>query len=316
MTAVNRRLFLGVTAGGALAEAAQNAPIPIIDTHIHLYDPTRPQGVPWPPKDGKVPYRRTLPEDYRRLVKPHGIVGAIEVECSPWLEDNQWVLDVSEKDTIMVGMVGDLEPGKPDFLKHLARFAKNPLYRGIRYGYLWGRKLSDELPKPEFIDGLKEMADAGLGLDTVGPHQLAGEILRIKDKVPNLRIVIDHLPNLEPPKDPAARAKWEGELRELGKRPQVYAKVSEVLREKGGRVAYDLNSYRSTIDMMWDVFGPDRLIYGSDWPNSEQVGNYAQVIGVVKEYFTAKGRDVAEKFFWKNSIGAYKWVKRDSSQPG
>lgn len=299
-----------------MTEAAQTAPIPIIDTHIHLFDPTRPQGVPWPAKGGKIPYRRTLPEDFRKLAKPYGIVGAIEVECSPWLEDNQWVLDVAEKDTIMVGTVGDLEPGKPDFRKHLARFAKNPLYRGIRYGYLWGRKLSDELPKPEFIDGLKAMADAGLGLDTVGPHQIVEEILRIKDKVPNLRIVIDHLPSQEPPKDAAARTRWERDLHALGKRPQVYAKVSAVLRNKDGRVALDLNSYRPTLDMMWDAFGQDRLIFASDWPNSEQVGSYAQVLNVVKEYFTAKGHDTAEKFFWKNSIGAYKWVKRDPSQPG
>ena len=177
--------------------------------------------------------------------------------------------------------------------------------------------MSDELPKPEFISGLKEMAAMGLGLDSVGPHQLAGELLQIKDKVPNLRIVIDHMPSLVPLKDKAAQAKWESQVRELAKRPQVFAKVSEVLHAAPDeKVTYDLASHRAKIDFMWDAFGADRLIYGSDWPNSEQVGNYSQVISVVREYFVAKGRDAAEKFFWKNSVHAYQWKKREAGQPG
>src|SRR5229473_6562083 len=105
---------------------------PIIDTHIHLFDPRRPQGVPWPDKDDAILYRPALPERYRRVTKALGIVGAIEVECSPWLEDNQWILGIAAKDTIIVGTVGNLEPGKPDFRKYLERFHQNPLFRGIR----------------------------------------------------------------------------------------------------------------------------------------------------------------------------------------
>ena len=140
---MERRTFLGIAAGTALgSETAQAAAIPIIDTHIHLFDPGRPQGVPWPPKDNAVLYKPALPDRYRKIATPLGIVGAIEVECSPWLEDNQWVLDVAAKDTIIVGTVGDLEPGKPEFRKQLERFHRNPLFRGIRYGNLWGTKLA------------------------------------------------------------------------------------------------------------------------------------------------------------------------------
>src|SRR5882724_2883242 len=105
-------------------------PFPIIDTHIHLFDPTRPQGVPWPPSDSSI-YKPALPGRFRQLAEPLGVRGAIEVECSPWLEDNQWVLDVAAKDKIIVGTIGNLEPGKPDFRKHLERLHKNPLFRGI-----------------------------------------------------------------------------------------------------------------------------------------------------------------------------------------
>jgi L-fuconolactonase len=84
-----------------------------------LFDTRRPQGVPWPPKDDKVLYHTALPDRYRKIAPPLGITGAIEVECSPWLDDNQWVLDVAAKDTIVVGTVGNLDPGTPDFRRHL-----------------------------------------------------------------------------------------------------------------------------------------------------------------------------------------------------
>ena len=117
----------------ALPDAgAQAASIPIIDTHIHLFDTRRPQGVPWPDKKDAILYQPALPDRYRKIAAPLGIVGAIEVEASPWLEDNQWVLDVSAKDKMIVGTVGDLEPGKPEFRKQLDRFHRNPLFLGIR----------------------------------------------------------------------------------------------------------------------------------------------------------------------------------------
>ena len=76
---------------------AAATPVPVIDTHIHLFDPGRPQGVPWPDKKNQVLYRPALPDRYRRVTQGLGIVGAIEVEASPWLEDNQWVLDTAAR---------------------------------------------------------------------------------------------------------------------------------------------------------------------------------------------------------------------------
>jgi L-fuconolactonase len=314
---MDRRTFLGVAGGVVAAEmSAQAAAIPIIDTHIHLFDPRRPQGVPWPEKNDAVLYHPALPDRYRKIATPLGVVGAIEVEASPWLEDNQWVLDVAARDTIIVGTVGDLEPGKAEFRKHLERLHRNPLFRGIRYGNLWNRNLSVELAKPAFVADLKLLAEAGLELDTANQDPvLIAATVRLTDLVPNLRVVIDHLPQLNPPADVAARRTYESHLRELGKRPQVYVKVSEVLRRVDGRVPDDLNFYRPRLDELWEIFGEDRLIYGSDWPNSDLWAQYPQVLNMVREYFTSKGPAAAEKYFWKNSVAAYRWVKREPGQP-
>ena len=314
---MNRRTFLSAAAALPLApESMQAADIPIIDTHIHLFDPRRPQGVPWPPKDNKVLYQPALPDRLRKMILPHGVKGAIEVEASPWLEDNQWVLDIAAKDPIIVGTVGNLEVGKPEFRKNLERFHRNSLFRGIRYGNLWGRNMTEQLARPEFVSDLKALSDAGLEMDTANPNPaLIGDVLRVSDRVPDLRLVMDHLPRLDPPQDAAALRSFRSTMRELGRRPKIYAKISGVLRRVNGRVPEDTAFYRDRLDELFGVFGEDRVLYGSDWPNSDNWGTYAQGFKVVHEYFMAKGTAIAEKYFWKNSVAAYRWVKREAGQP-
>ena len=300
-----------MTAASAVAAPA----IPIIDTHIHLFDPARPQGIPWPPKDNPVLYQPALPERYRKLAAPLGVKGAIEVEASPLLEDNQWVLDVAAENKIILGTVGDLEPGQVGFRSHLARFPRNPLFLGIRCGNLWGRDMPADLARPEFIADLKALADAGLVLDTANQNPaLIAATVRLTDRVPELRVVIDHLPQMTPPEG-AAREAYAADLRELGRRPQVYAKVSEVLRRVDGRVPTEPAFYRQRLDEMWSIFGEDRLLFGSDWPNSDMWAPYPVVLGLVRDYVLHKGRAAAEKFFWRNSLAAYRWVRREPGQP-
>jgi len=317
---MNRRTFLGVAAGVALADAAPlpaPSPIPVIDTHIHLFDPTRPQGVPWPRKDvpaHQVMYMPSLPSRYRKVVDGLGIVGAIEIECSAWLEDNQWVLDVARDDTVMVGTVGHLTPGTPEFRAQLERFHKNPLFRGIRYGL--GGRAGQQVDRPEFIADLKALADADLVMDTANPSvDLLANVVRVSDKVPNLRIVVDHLPQMLRPTETAAQASYDASMKALRDRPQVYVKVSEVLRKVDDKIPTDLDFYRPRIDEVVDVFGFDRVLYGSDWPNGDQWLPVPVGFKIVQEYFKAKGQVAAEKYFWRNSVKAYKWVKRTGDQP-
>ena len=88
-------------------------PVPVIDTHVHFYDPTRPQGTPWPPRDLAVLYKPHLPMDFRKATSGLGIAGVIVVEASDWLEDNQWILDLAKDEPLIVGFVGNLDPAQP-----------------------------------------------------------------------------------------------------------------------------------------------------------------------------------------------------------
>jgi L-fuconolactonase len=308
---------LSAASAAALTPQLVAAPVPIIDTHIHLFDTERSQGVPWPNKNNPVLYKPALPDRYRTIAVPLGIVGAIKVEASPWLEDNQWVLDIAAKDPIIVGVIGNLEPGKPDFGKHLERFHRNELFLGIRYGNLWGRNLAAELDKREFVADLKLLSKAGLTLDSANPNlELLQALIRMTDQVPDLRIVIDHLPQMRVPSDSSGAQTYRSHLRELGKRPQIYVKLSEVFRRVDGDVPTDLNVYRGTLDEIFGAFGEDRVLYGSDWPNSDNWRPYPEVLKLVQQYFAGKGSAAAEKYFWRNSVKAYRWTKRDKSQPG
>jgi len=315
----SRRDFLSRAAGTIAAAAlpcsaeAQTATIPIIDTHIHLYDPDRPQGAPYAGPPG-VPRLAAYPERYRKLAVPLGVVGAIKVEASPWIEDNLWVLEVAQKDPIIVGVVGNLEPDKAEFPEYLERYRKNPLFRGIRYGNLWGRDITKQSANPDFISGLTRLAEAGLVLDTANPRvPLLEAMIRISDAVPTLRIVLDHLPALDPAD--AEHGAYDAALQELGKRPQIFVKLSEIIHRVNGQVSTDLGAYRARLDRLVGVFGTDRILFGSDWPNSDGVAPVDKVFAIAKEYFLAQPRAVAEKYFWRNSVAAYKWIRRDASQP-
>src|SRR5262245_53565081 len=320
----SRRAFMSgaaaAVAAGALPRsseaqaAATAAAMPIIDAHIHLFDPARPQGAPYsgpPPAPGATPIA-AYPDRYRRLAVPLGVVGAVKVEASPWIEDNLWVLEVAQRDPIIVGVVGNLEPDKPEFPEYLERYHKSPLFRGIRYGNLWGRDITKQSTNPVFLGGLKRLADADLVLDTANPRvPLLEAMLRISDAVPTLRIVLDHLPALDPAD--ADRARYDAALTEFRARRQIFVKLSEIIHRVNDQVSTDLGAYRARLDGLIDVFGEDRIVFGSDWPNSDGVAPIDKIFAIAKEYFAAKPRAIAEKYFWRNSVTAYKWIKRDPS---
>ncbi len=246
----------------------------IIDAHTHFYDPSRPGGVPWPGAKDAVLYKPTLPDRFQKLTAPLGVVGTVVVEASPLVEDNQWILDLAKDNPIIVGFIGHLYPGTPEFAGHLQRFAKNPLFRGIRLGRL----------KPEFSDDLKRLAAADLTLDSIGGPQGLEEVARLNDALPALRIVVHHLPYAT------------GDLSIFRGRKNVFAKVSD---------AYKYGDER--LDEIWTNFGADRVIYASNWPVSDKVAAYQPTLERVERYFATREPD---KYFFKNSQTAYQWISR------
>ena len=175
---------------------------------------------------------------YAKIAKPLGIVGVIEIDASPWIEDNLWVLETIQPEPFMVGTLGNLQPDKPEFPEYLERYAKNPLYRGIRYGNLWGYSLVKQLDNPVFIEGLKLLAQHDMMLETGNQNiALLHAAVRVNDAVPDLRIVLDHLPAFDP--TPANQADFEAVMKEISQRKNIWAKLSEIVHPLRARRAGD-----------------------------------------------------------------------------
>lgn len=302
MPLTRRTLFAAATAAATAATAAP-AQIPIIDSHFHIYDQTRPQGAPFPFQPNQPPF---LPKDFRASAIPVGVVGGIKVEASPWVEDNLWVLMMIESEPMIVGMVGNLDPVKPEFREYLDRYRKNKLFLGIRYGNVWKEhNMVEAVHKPEFIDNMKAFAETGLTLEVANPRlDLTEAALRLTDKVPNLRIVMGHQQALALPAESAVLKTYQGHLRDLQQRG-AFVKISGLYRAPNTPPG-TYPDYKPVMDFLWDIFGEDRSIFA---------GRNKTVIDILRSYCDAKSPTAAEKYFWKNSIKAFRWTPRDPSQP-
>ena len=198
----------------AVEHAERSAPPgkrPIVESHIHFWQVTRPGGVPWPtPAEGPI-FRDVLPDEYKAIARPNGIVTAGIVEASGIVEDNQWILDLVRHDRFYSFFVGNLEIGAPTFAHDLARFARDPRFVGIR-GYLTGPAEGITL-SPAQLANLRDLARRGMTLDIIsrGTKNPKDQVQALCTAVPDLRIIIDHLGGAKgpPPVDPT----WELEIR-------------------------------------------------------------------------------------------------------
>jgi predicted TIM-barrel fold metal-dependent hydrolase len=297
--------------------AGATEPAPIIDTHTHFYDPTRPEGVPWPGKDDKLLYRKVLPAEFKKLVQPHGVTGTVVVEASPWLKDNDWLLELAKDEPFIKGVVGRLflVPGTDPFADsadnfkvHLEKLAKNPLFRGIR---IPASELSKAFDIRGFKTNVEAMIDADRTLDLNGGPDVLPQVTRMTKEFPKLRIVLNHMANV-PIDGKAPPEQWRKDILALGKHRKVWCKMSALVEGTGkpdGKAPKELAFYRPTLDVLWEAFGEDRLLYGSNWPVSDAFASYATVFELANEFLTGKGKTARAKMFGKNAVAAYKLTR-------
>jgi L-fuconolactonase len=285
-----------------------------IDTHTHFYDPGRPEGVPWPPRDDADLYRAVLPGEWEQNVQPFGVTGTVVVEASPWVEDNQWLLDVARQHVPapgmqgIVGIVGSLPLGDARFTEFVKRFARHRLFRGIRAS---GQKTLSQVAAGSFAEDLRVLADHDLALDLNGGDIMAAAVTATR-LAPELRIVIDHMgqPGISPEGPTPA---WRDAILRAAERPNVFLKVSGLLESAAGghpgrKAPVEPQFYVPWLDHVWNAFGVDRLMFGSNWPVSDKVGTYGDVVGIVRPYVAAKGAAAEKALYVETSRRAYKWV--------
>ena len=276
----------------------------LIDTHIHLYDPRRPDGVPWPPADDKVLYKPHLPDEYSTLAKAAGVTGVVIVEASDRLEDNKWVLDQVSGDPFYVALVGNIDPYRKDFAKQLKKLRKDKRFVGIRARNAGPIDYLD----PQVLANFRLLEKAGLSLDILANGKgVKGvqEVDALAAEVPNLRIIVDHVLGFDINGRPPGQD-WLDAVASLAKHPNVYCKVSGLYQRCVQQPAsQDINHYRTVLDPLWKHFGAERVVYGSNWPCTKKSGNYQSFVTLVNAYVSEKGHDAREQYFWKNAAKVY-----------
>lgn len=310
---VNRRTFLQSAAATAVVlntgcVATHSPTADIIDTHTHFYDPTRSGGVPWPDPQDAVLYKPFLPSQFIPLVEPLGVTGTVVVEASAWIQDNDWLLRLADEHPFVLGVVGHLNPGEPEFRSQLSRLANNRLFRGIRIG---PEILTNALQAGAAQDDLRRLADLHLSLDLLIPPERLPDAARLGSALPTLRIIVDHCANVPVGSPPPGE--WTGGLAACHYTPNVSMKVSGLVEgtgRRGGTASTDPVHYRTVLDSLWHPFGEDRLIYGSNWPVCLHFATYATVLRIVQDYFTAKGPRAAAHYFHQNAIRTYALRRR------
>jgi L-fuconolactonase len=277
--------------------------IPIIDCHVHFWDTNRPEPISWPRKEQTQLYRPYLPADYELASASSVVKAVVVVQSGQTIGDNQWNLDVMKENPEMYqGLVGNLSTviGTNDFNNLFEQLCQDKAYVGYRLSGKYQDGLSDAL----FRD-LEITAKKGKTVDfLVGGYSFA-DISIIAQRNPTLKIMLNHFAGVKLNGEPL-KADWIKEFREIAKHPNVYCKVSALYgRFETSPAPKDLPPYQEILDLTYNTFGEDRMVYGSDWPVSNLTDNYESLVNLTKSYFDNKGQSVCEKLFYKNAIRFY-----------
>ncbi|MCW2863570.1 MAG: hypothetical protein JWP48_5278 [Actinoallomurus sp.] len=245
-----------------------------IDAHLHFWN-LETGHYPWlTPEAGPI-FRTFTPEEVIPQLGAAGVGGAVLVQAMDSYEDTESMLAQADAYDFVAAVVGWVPLDRPDeAARALERYAAHPKFAGVRH-------LIHDDPDPDWviqhsvIEGLGLLAAAGLPFDVVAvlPRHLE-HVPVLAERVPGLRLVIDHL--AKPPIREGGWEPWASLLARAAEHPDVYAKVSgmNTAADPATWTAQDLRPY---VDHALEVFGPERLMFGGDWPVATLAGDYAKV---------------------------------------
>ena len=240
-----------------------------VDAHQHFWRLADREGQ-WPPPTLAAIHRDFGPEDLEPQLRACGIDATVLVQSLPSVEDTRWMLSVAARTPWVRGVVGWVDFKATDAAAQIDELARDPALKGLR-------PMLQDLPQDDWIDdsacapAAAAMQRHDLVFDAlVLPRQLPA-LGRFARRHPGLRLVVDHAAKpfiargeLEP---------WRTDLAALAALPQVHCKVSGLLTEAGDRL--DDAALRPYMQALWELFGPRRLLWGSDWPVLRLAADYA-----------------------------------------
>ncbi|MDX3638552.1 amidohydrolase family protein [Streptomyces sp. MB09-02B] len=261
----------------------------LVDAHHHVWNlDDRPQ--PWLDGPGHEPIRRSFGTDDLRSAATRPIAGrqltsSVVVQCVASLPETRDLLALADKDPLVGAVVGWVDltsPAVGDVLDELGAGRKGSYLRAVRH-VVQGEQDPEWLRRPSVERALRTVGERGLGYDVLIRSHQFDQAVRLAERLPELPLVLDHAG--KPPIVGGELADWERDVRRLAGHPQVRCKVSGLVTE-ADHEKWTLDDIRPVWDVLWDVFGPDRLMFGSDWPVCVLAGGWNRWAATVEELLT------------------------------
>jgi len=245
--------------------------------------------------------RDFLPEDLADILAEHRFDGSVVVQAATVPEEATWLLELADRHDFIRGVVGWVDLTSQDVGARLDVLQKHPKFRGVRH------PAHDEpddrwLLREDVVRGLKELERRDLPYDLlIRPRHLA-LIQELADRVPKLRMAIDHL--AKPPIAQKRMDGWDEDLRQIAQIPNIYVKLSGMITEADPRnwTARDLAPF---VQHVYRLFGPDRLMFGSDWPVCLEAGSWKQVLAACAQALGPIPMDLRSKIFGETAAQFY-----------
>ena len=273
-----------------------------LDAHQHYWDIARGD-LGWLSPDVPVLYRSYLPDDLKPELAKYRIDGTIVVQAERSHEETDYLLALSDNEPSIAGVVGWLDLHDPDWERHYERFRRHPKFVGFR---VMIQEMADpaEVLKPNVIEALARMEELDQPVDLLMRSPQLPAVLELMEKVPNLRGVINHI--AKPPIKDGILEPWAEQMRVLAGYPKLYCKLSGMITEADHR-RWEPEQLIPYIRHVTELFGPRRVMFGSDWPVCLLAGSYDDVIGALEralpEAWTERER---EALFGGNAAEFYK----------
>lgn len=274
---------------------------PIIDAHQHFWELGR-FDYSWLDAEPLEPIRRSyLPEDLAPHLDATGVMHSVFVQTQHNVEENRWVLDLAEKHEFLAGVVGWVDLQSEACEDQLLEFKAHPKFVGIRH-VTHDEADDDFIVRPEVIRGLKVLEKYSVPFDLLFfiKHLKHGET--VAKQCPNLPLVIDHISK---PEIEAGRLdNWESNFRRVAECENVWCKLSGMVTEANWD-NWSVSDLKPYFEVALEAFGPERLIFGSDWPVCELAGNYGDVHGAAMELISPLSQAEQNVIMGQNAINFY-----------
>lgn len=271
-----------------------------IDSHQHFwkYDAVRDS---WITDEMTVLRRDFLPDDLDPARKANGIDATIAVQADQSEDETQFLLQLAERHGSIAGVVGWIDLRSPRVEELLRLFSKFEKLRGFRH--IAQSEPGDRfLVREDFVRGVAQLAQFGFTYDIlIYPKQLPAA-LELVTRLPQQKFIIDHL--AKPLIKSRTIAEWAKFMQSLANSPNACCKLSGLVTEADWR-HWKKEDFRPYLDVVFDAFGPDRLLFGSDWPVCLLAASYQQVLEIVEDYVQGYPADAKEKIFGANAARFY-----------